>query len=486
MSGFLAKVNNRAATSTTRTTTSGKSSVARTAAKNITGSKTATGNISGLRTSSSNDFGIWAKRSTPGTGAQYDVKGYNSASLSAARHAYNDNHTKIFNNRGWNGFTHNSNSAVNKYAAAMMAMGVLGSLTEQIVNAKNTSKTKSTQQTDQTPKTGNTGSTNSSQTPSLSEMKNADNTTTLQAAIAKAKEDKGAMPGRISTAQADLSNLKNNQADLDQKAEETKQAFADNTNAIETTSANINKLKEGITGLNTQKASLEKRIQDAELISQRGGTPMENVSQLKQQLQQVTEQLDKKKADLQKAQEDLKNYQDKSAELKQAASDASDAATKNKSDIDAKQKELEQLQKDQKELDSEIIKQEKRLEELTKKENNELDGLTKEGGKIAVLTSELSTLKGLVNVNDTDGYSYADKKKDAEIKDKQGELDKLNQRKAELQKRKAIREQEGETYNGILFKSLMVAGQQLYIVDGKEVSQDEYNQKLDEAKKQKS
>lgn len=32
----------------------------------------------------------------------------------------------------------------------------------------------------------------------------------------------------------------------------------------------------------------------------------------------------------------------------------------------------------------------------------------------------------------------------------------------------------------------MVAGQQLYIVDGKEVSQDEYNQKLDEAKKQKS
>ena len=142
MSGFLAKVNNRAAASTTRTTTSGKSSVARTAAKNITGSKTATGNISGLRTSSSNDFGIWAKRSTPGTGAQYDVKGYNSASLSAARHAYNDNHTKIFNDRGWNGFTHNSNSAVNKYAAAMMAMGVLGSLTEQIVNAKNTSKTK--------------------------------------------------------------------------------------------------------------------------------------------------------------------------------------------------------------------------------------------------------------------------------------------------------------------------------------------------------
>ena len=172
--------------------------------------------------------------------------------------------------------------------------------------------------------------------------------------------------------------------------------------------------------------------------------------------------------------------------MKQSASDASNAATKNKSDIDAKQKELEQLQKDQKELDSEIIKQEKRLEELTKKENNELDGLTKEGGKIAVLTSELSTLKGLVNVNDTDGYSYADKKKDAEIKDKQGELDKLNQRKAELQKRKAIREQEGDTYNGILFKSLMVAGQQLYIVDGKEVSQDEYNQKLDEAKKQKS
>ncbi len=485
MSGFLAKVNSRATTSTARQTT-GQSSVARTAAKNIAGSKTATGNIAGLRTSSSKDFGIFAQRSVTGSGGHYDVKGYNSASLSSARHAYNDNHTQVYNNFGWGGYPKNSGNSINKFAAAMMAMGVLGSLTEQIVNAKNTSKTKSSQQTDQTPKTGNTGSTNSSQTPSLSEMKNADNTTTLQAAIAKAKKDQGAMPGRIDTAKADLSNLKNNQAGLDQKAVETKQAFDANTEAIKETSNKINKLRGGIKGLNTQKASLEKRIQDAELISQRGGTPMENVSQLRQQLQQVSEQLDTAKADLQKAQDDLKTYQDKSAELMQAASDASDAATKNKSDIDAKQKELEQLQKDQKELDSEITKQEKRLEELTKKENNELDGLTKEDGKIAVLTSELSTLKGLVNVNDTDGYSYADKKKDAEIKDKQGELDKLNQRKAELQKRKAIREQEGETYNGILFKSLMVAGQQLYIVDGKEVSQDEYNQKLDEAKKQKS
>lgn len=67
-------------------------------------------------------------------------------------------------------------------------------------------------------------------------------------------------------------------------------------------------------------------------------------------------------------------------------------------------------------------------------------------------------------------------------KNKQGELDRLNQRKTELQKRKAIREQQGENHNGILFKSLNFAGQQLYIVDGKEVSQEEYNQKLDDAK----
>lgn len=483
MSGFLAKVNSRAA-STTRQTT-GQSSVARTAAKNIRSSSTATGNVSGLRTSG-RDFGIFAQRSVTGSGAQYDVKGYNSASLSAYRHSMNDNHTQVYNNFGFGGYTSNSSNGLNKFAAAMMAMGVLGDLANQAVTTVKSNKTSSSQGTDKTLNTGDADVVETTQTSSLSEMKKADNTTTLQAAIGKAKADQGAMPGRISTAKADLSNLKNNQAGLDKKAEETKQALDANTAAIEKTSENINTLNSEIPGLETRKSSLEGQISAAEATSQNGGTPTVNVSQLKQQLQQVTEQLDKKKEDLQKAQEDLKKYQGETDKLKQAASDASEAATNNKSGIDAKQKELEQLQKDQKELDSEITKQEKRLEELTKKENNELDGLTKSGGKIDALTKDITKLKGSIDLNDEDGYSEKDKKTDAKIKNKQGELDRLNQRKTELQKRKAIREQQGENHNGILFKSLNFAGQQLYIVDGKEVSQEEYNHKLDDAKKQKS
>lgn len=483
MSGFLAKVNSRAA-STTRQTT-GQSSVARTAAKNIRSSSTATGNVSGLRTSG-RDFGIFAQRSVTGSGAQYDVKGYNSASLSAYRHSMNDNHTQVYNNFGFGGYTSNSSNGLNKFAAAMMAMGVLGDLANQAVTAVKSTKTSSSQGTGKTPSTGDADVAETTQTSSLSEMKNADNTTTLEAAIEKAKTDQKAIPGRVSSAKADLSNLKNNQAGLDKKAEETKQALDANTAAIEKTSENINTLNNEIPGLETRKSSLEGQISAAEATSQNGGTPTVNVSQLKQQLQQVTEQLDKKKEDLQKAQEDLKKYQGETDKLKQAASDASEAATNNKSGIDAKQKELEQLQKDQKELDSEITKQEKRLEELTKKENNELDGLTKSGGKIDALTKDITKLKGSIDLNDEDGYSEKDKKTDAKIKNKQGELDRLNQRKTELQKRKAIREQQGENHNGILFKSLNFAGQQLYIVDGKEVSQDEYNQKLDDAKKQKS
>lgn len=86
-------------------------------------------------------WGIFAQRTMTGLGVHYNNRNFNSSSISATRHALNDNRTIVNNNIGY-GHVHsnNGNNTMNKFMAGMMAMNMLGQLGANIADTVKSTK----------------------------------------------------------------------------------------------------------------------------------------------------------------------------------------------------------------------------------------------------------------------------------------------------------------------------------------------------------
>ena len=86
-------------------------------------------------------WGIFAQRTMTGLGVQYNNRAFNNGSISATRHALNDNRTIVNNNIGY-GHVHsnNGNNTMNKFMAGMMAMNMLGQLGANIADTVKSTK----------------------------------------------------------------------------------------------------------------------------------------------------------------------------------------------------------------------------------------------------------------------------------------------------------------------------------------------------------
>ena len=528
MSGFLAKVNNRAAASTTRTTTSGQSSVARTAAKNITGSKTATGNVAGLRTSGAIDYGIWAKRSTPGSGAQYNVKGYNSASLSALRHFSIDGHMQLYNTMGG---VYGSNRRANIYnvlGATAMTLGTLTKLTGQFLDAKSTSSTQSAGKTE--------GAGNSGTTGSLSKMKAAKDSGSLREAIEAAKADKTKMESDLKSLEAKLPDMKKASEAATKKLETLKPKLAQakeemttaennkkeaegikkaNEEAVNNAETRLQGAKEGLTtakqGLISAKQALgSAQSKLASVQSQLASTPQtitdangksipnpayrqaqEAVKQAEEQVRQAESNFDKAsteynaandddkkaKSDYEKGVKQLANSEENLAKMTEkynAIKDEHDRLEKEVKDANGDKtayenaiKQQSELQASIKSLDSEISAQEKRLTEL---ENKEVKGFDAAGNTILQMNNKLAGKDGILGTSD-------DKKK---LKSKDQE--KLNSAET-LQRNvgytKLYKQPPTKTINGKEFRTAPYNGETLYMIGARRVDAETYKKEMD-------
>ena len=98
------------------------------------------------------------------------------------------------------------------------------------------------------------------------------------------------------------------------------------------------------------------------------------------------------------------------------------------------------------------------------------------------MTDDASKLLTGINVNDEDGLSSKDQKRKAKSDKLSAEANKLKERQTQLQRQKAIRNLPIDNVPGnIQFKSgLAPTGEMMYVVDGKEVTKEEYNQKKTE------
>lgn len=91
-------------------------------------------NLRATRMSSGTAYGIFAQRSKIGMGVHFNNKLYGSGSISATRHALNDNHIILANNIGnFHKCNHNNGSnTMNKFAVGMMAMNMVAQMGAQI------------------------------------------------------------------------------------------------------------------------------------------------------------------------------------------------------------------------------------------------------------------------------------------------------------------------------------------------------------------
>lgn len=524
MSGFLAKVNSRAA-STTRQTT-GQSSVARTAAKNIRSSSTATGNVSGLRTSG-RDFGIFAQRSVTGSGAQYDVKGYNSASLSAYRHSMNDNHTQVYNNFGFGGYTSNSSNGLNKFAAAMMAMGVLGDLANQAVTTVKSTKTSSSQGTGKTPSTDNATGTGSTASSSLSKMKAAKDSASLREAIEAGNAEYTQKQTELTSIESGLEAKRTASENASKQLAEIKPKVEAKENEVKSKESEVTKNKQDVTRSKEELNASETRLSSCdaafntactnfnaaetaltsaeaalkatpEYTTDASGKQVKNpaydaakqkVEDAKQRKQEAQTAKEQAAGSLEQAKADNNTAKQMYIQKNEAYKNAEAALTKSQSELETLKTDLQALQDQQsnaqkivddyqKDLDkqkqlkaetsslkSEIEAQGNRLKEMEQKESN---GLKNAQNTILAMSDKLAGKDGILGTSD-------DKKK---LKSKDQE--KLNNAKT-LQRNVGytdLYKTTGEKVGGKTFRTGSYNGETLYMIGARRVDKAEYETEM--------
>ena len=352
---------NRANSSTSRTSAN-SSDLKHVAARNMSNASRATGATS---------YGIFAQRSKVGSGGIFNIKTFYGDSIAAQRRYLNSNRQVIDNNFYGNQKCSGSDNGMNKFMAGMMAANMLAQLGAQtadvVKSMKGTGSTKPTNNTEETNSRDKTSGTNTSSTKSLGEMKSADNSTALEAALSKAKNDQDAIPDKINTANSELAQLKGQTDGLKGKYEEAQTTLDKHNKEVSETSAKVNELTNSVGAAEMSynsavqhKDYLESQLSKATDIVAKNSLEAQ-IAKAKNNVKNEKEKLDKLKDDLEKTQDKLNNLNSQTNDLKQAVGDAKDAYDKNVKDIDTKQKEISQLEQDKAELDKEIPKQKDRL-----------------------------------------------------------------------------------------------------------------------------
>ena len=168
-------------------------------------------------------FGVMAKRSPAGTGSIFNAKAYNSLSHSMLRHDLNDNRLKWTNNLGGEFYTRMPDMGINKsnkFAEALTAIATLATLTGTAVNA--VAAVKAASAADASGSVSKSDTTNSSSMPSLNDMKNAKDSTTLRGAIETAEADKTKMQSELSELEGKLPSMKEASEAATEQLEELK------------------------------------------------------------------------------------------------------------------------------------------------------------------------------------------------------------------------------------------------------------------------
>lgn len=209
-------------------------------------------NLGSASRSTGVSYGIFAQRTLTGCGIHLNNRLFNSASISATRHALNDNRTALFNNIGVapHRCNHNNgNNTMNKFMAGMMAMNMMAQLTAQTMQTINEAKAAKAENTDNSSKVKNSRNVNEAADPaikaqdsptpgSITAMKGAKDSSTLRDAIGIAKGEKSKMEAQLKDLEAKLPSMKETAEAATEQLEDLKPKVAEAKEARDTAEAN--------------------------------------------------------------------------------------------------------------------------------------------------------------------------------------------------------------------------------------------------------
>lgn len=401
-------------------------------------------NLGNASRSTGVSYGIFAQRSLTGSGIHLNNRLFNSASISATRHALNDNRVALFNNIGVAPHKCNHNNGdntMNKFMAGMMAMNMMAKLTAQTIDTINSAKSNKADKSSPVDSKNNNNasiqgkslndrldaaksfsdiknielelnnklsgfgaeyskigkSADGSQTLIQETLQNEDIQAGLKSAGVTIDYSKLTLSGISLTETSSISDIETavGQIDTDKKAVEEFQNTQVKT-AVASCQTKIEALDASIRGKDTQITSLEaKKTGDASVDA---GIDAQ-IAEIKQDI----EKLKAEKAEVEKAKEALETT------VKQQVSDITKALDTKKSELnDLKKTKAEMMDKKYdlaKEQDEKATKNQTKMDKLKKeidtlrsqttdpkKGDSNLDKLNKKIGEYNGLATEMKTL----------------------------------------------------------------------------------------------
>lgn len=264
------------------------SSIRTTASSSIAGAKRSNGASSAMsRTGtifSGTGYGVYAQRSTTSLGLHNNYNLYYSAQTSALRHQLNDNRTPLFNNI-YAPQTHQHEDKSNKFMGIMMGIGMGASLLGTILKGISDLKAadgSSTVDTTQTSGTGGKAKVKGDDTVSskgddnaLSGMKNANDSTSLRAAIETATNKRSEMQTNLTELTSKLGDEKEG---LIKDANDAKKQLGELNSKIKDKETEIGKQKEQVSQTQQSVKGLKQSV-DAKLNDLNNFTDKRNTAE---------------------------------------------------------------------------------------------------------------------------------------------------------------------------------------------------------------
>lgn len=459
--------------------------------------KATTANKLASSTRSGQSYGIMAQRSAVGTGAIFNVKRYNSASISAQRHALNDNRTIIRNNNviGTPIAPHNcsGNNAMNKYAAALAITGMLTKTLGSLTSIKGSSGDSAISKLNNMQKTNGGSAMESKDLPALSAMSDAKDSTSLRAAIETAEADKASMqselaqlesqlPSMKETSEAATKQLKELEPKVDAKEKEVKQkenivsdketalsaAEKDKASKLEVAknmeaavgeaATNYTKASEALVNAESTLASTPKTKIGPNGVEVPNEPAYSNaqkaVETARKQKQEAQTKLDEAKANHEKA---VGNYEKSITAYEKAAKDVQTAKDELKTandELEKSQKELNELKKQESDANGKVKAYKEALDkqkDLTKNIEKYGDNIKSQKTRLAELekkeseelrntNEQMNSLSNKIDarngkIDTKDGLSFMEKRRLAKNEKNSAKYESLTNTRNELQER---------------------------------------------------
>ncbi len=322
--------------------------------KSSTASKLAT-----TKLNSGISYGIMAQRSKVGTGAIFNVKRYNSESISAQRHALNDNRVVLRNNNFVAApAAHNcsGSNAMNKYAAALAVTGMLAKTLGSLTAAKASGSTSAANTVSQNGAAG-----------VINDLASAKNSADIQKGLDKVATEITNYETKIAKAEETIASETKLKTENETKLKDTETQISSEKQNITKMEGTITKLESslqndkmtlsslksqlstsgdlGKMALETQIAELEAKIaQEEQQLTEAKNSKQQSENNIKNNLEPTKEQLTKDIATCDKNIQEAEAEKNSSTSKKEQLQEAQTKYTKKLSEAQNKEsKELSKL-----------------------------------------------------------------------------------------------------------------------------------------------